>query len=255
MTTSAEPTRFRESGGGAPSRLRELFDAAAREQPTAAELARLEAKLAPLLGDTPAPLQSTSTSRLSPALKFGLGMIALGGVGVVGRSRRAIRATTRVYSAAARAHRSAPARARVRPQQTRDHQARPRFRAAGPPSAAVVPLRRLNRLRRRLARRRAQARSRERRPRPGAWAGSSVREKARAALRRDPALALRAPPASTTAFLGRNFDSEGVKSSPSKALGGGSVAAGGGSSGAARRTLRLALSLSPPTNAKLDPPS
>jgi hypothetical protein len=83
MIDQAEPTRLRDADSGAPSRLRDLFDAAARDLPTPAELARLEARLQPLLGDAPAPVPPSNPGRLSPALKLGLGVLALGGVGMV----------------------------------------------------------------------------------------------------------------------------------------------------------------------------
>lgn len=190
MTTSAEPTRFRDSDGGAPSRLRELFDAAAHEQPTAAELARLEAKLAPLLGDAPAPVQLTSTSRLSPALKFGLGMLALGGVGVLvalaGRDAAEEAAAPATFPSASVAP---PAPGASSPTADSAPSAAPSF---APPAAnpAVVP---------------PSASESASPPVPAAGAGTQPRptapasglpedqllEKARAALRGDPALALR----------------------------------------------------------------
>lgn len=192
MSTSAEPTRFRDGGSGAPSRLRELFDAAAREQPTPTQLARLEAKLAPLLGDAPAPAPATSTMRLSSALKFGLGMLAIGGVGVVvalsarDAAKDADESTTAPSASVAppAPEASVPA-ADVRPPVAAS-EARP---ATSPPLTPPSPAESTSPVRPLPAAREGAP------PRPAAppsgLSEDQLLEKARAALRLDPGLALR----------------------------------------------------------------
>ncbi len=83
MTTFDEPTRLSELGSEAPDSLRQLLSAARGDLPTAAELARVQARLDPLFHTPPpAPAPAPSAAALAPTAK--LGLLALGGVAVAG---------------------------------------------------------------------------------------------------------------------------------------------------------------------------
>lgn len=81
MTEPKDPARLREPGSEASPELRRLFGHAERDLPTTAELARLEAKLGPLL-DAPAAAPAPS-SAASPLAKIGLAVVG-GGALVTG---------------------------------------------------------------------------------------------------------------------------------------------------------------------------
>lgn len=77
MSELEDPPRFSEVGSDAPNELRRLFELAGRDLPTAPDLARLEAKLGPLLDAPPAtPSTPAGSSTLG---KIGIGLVG-GGV-------------------------------------------------------------------------------------------------------------------------------------------------------------------------------
>ena len=179
MTAQQDPPRLREAEGGAPARLRELFDTAAREQPTAAQLSRLEAKLAPQLAEPATVPLPPGPGRFPVALKWGLGVLALGGVAVIALSARqpADDAAIPSLSRAGASSVPAPPAPTMAPPVVTTPTAGP---AVSAPSASPVPA--------------APATSATAQPRP-ASSGSGLPEdrlleKARAALRREPALSL-----------------------------------------------------------------
>jgi hypothetical protein len=184
MSDQAEPTRLRDADSGVPSRLRDLFDAAARDLPTSAELSRLEARLQPLLGETPAPVPPSSAGRLSPVLKLGLGVLALGGVGIVALSARDTDKSVRVTGSSSGSPVTSPPAASPAP---------PAEATPAVPPAATAPL-----LEPPVASApgvRPPASAREgTQARPSSAANGlpedRLLEKARAALRQDPALSL-----------------------------------------------------------------
>jgi hypothetical protein len=83
---SADPIRLTDPGSGAPDALRSLFTSGANDLPTNAELARLSAKLGPLLGPAgggPAPGGSSSSGSLAGAGKIAAVAAALIGGAVL----------------------------------------------------------------------------------------------------------------------------------------------------------------------------
>jgi hypothetical protein len=148
----------------------------------------LEARLGPLLGETPVPVRPSNAGRLSPALKLGLGVLALGGVGVVALSARDANEQARL---------TAPSTDSARPVSPTQPAASPPAVAqsgpALPASAATAPL--LPPLLPSAPPDRPSPGAQESaQPRPPAAASGlpedRLLEKARAALRQDPALSL-----------------------------------------------------------------
>jgi hypothetical protein len=76
-----DPPFLKDAGSGAPESLRALFDAGTRDLPTAEELARVEAKLAPLF-TPPVAAPSPASSGTGALVKAGLAVI--GGAIVAG---------------------------------------------------------------------------------------------------------------------------------------------------------------------------
>jgi hypothetical protein len=70
-----EPKRLMEADSGAPESLRTLFAAGAADLPSSAELARVAAKLGPVLAPPGAP----ASSGLATAAKVGLAALVVGG--------------------------------------------------------------------------------------------------------------------------------------------------------------------------------
>jgi hypothetical protein len=73
MSKLDDPPRLSDAGSDAPGELRGLFEAAQRDLPSAGDLARLQAKLGPLLDAPAAPTASSSTLG-----KLGIGLVGGG---------------------------------------------------------------------------------------------------------------------------------------------------------------------------------